>query len=74
MPLPCPVCRTPLHVDLQWLMQNPICQCPTCQSVMNFEVPESLKKEVNDAMRGIKDVQDQYKGIANFKKNEQKLI
>lgn len=74
MPLPCPVCRTPLHVDLQWLMQNPICQCPTCQSVMNFEVPESLKKEVNDAMRGIKDIQDQYKGIANFKKNEQKLI
>lgn len=74
MPLPCPVCRTPLHVDLQWLMQNPICQCPTCQSVMNFEVPESLKKDVNDAMRGIKDIQDQYKGIANFKKNEQKLI
>ncbi len=74
MPLPCPVCRTPLHVDLQWLMQNPICQCPTCQSVMNFEVPESLKKEVNDAMRGIKDIQDQYKGVANFKKNEQKLI
>ena len=74
MPLPCPVCRTPLHVDLQWLMQNPICQCPTCQSVMNFEVPESLKKEVNDAMRGIKDIRDQYKGVANFKKNEQKLI
>ena len=74
MPLPCPVCRTPLHVDLQWLMQNPICQCPTCQSVMNFEVPESLKKEVNDAMRGIKDIQDQYEGVANFKKNEQKLI
>ena len=74
MPLPCPVCRTPLHVDLQWLMQNPICQCPTCQSVMNFEVPESLKKDVNDAMRGIKDIQDQYKGVANFKKNEQKLI
>lgn len=74
MPLPCPVCRTPLHIDLQWLMQNPICQCPTCQSVMNFEVPESLKKDVNDAMRGIKDIQDQYKGIANFKKNEQKLI
>tara|TARA_A200000159_G_scaffold90774_1_gene84267 strand:+ start:4411 stop:4536 length:126 start_codon:yes stop_codon:yes gene_type:complete len=41
---------------------------------MNFEVPESLKKEVNDAMRGIKDIQDQYKGVANFKKNEQKLI
>lgn len=74
MPLPCPVCRTPLHVDLQWLIQNPICQCPTCQSVMNFEVPEELQKDVNRAMAEIKKVKDEYKDIATFGENKQKLI
>lgn len=74
MPLPCPVCRTPLHVDLQWLIQNPICQCPTCQSVMNFTVPEELQKDVNRAMAEIKKVKDEYKDIATFGENKQKLI
>jgi len=74
MPLPCPVCKTPLHVDLQWLIQNPICQCPTCQSVMNFEVPEELQKDVNKALSEIKKVKDQYKDIATFGDNKQKLI
>ena len=74
MPLPCPVCRTPLHVDLQWLIQNPICQCPTCQSVMNFEVPKELQKDVNRAMAEIKKVKDEYKDIATFEENKQKLI
>ena len=74
MPLPCPVCRTPLHVDLQWLIQNPICQCPTCESVMNFEVPEKMQQEVNKALAEIKKVKDEYKGIATFGKKKKKLI
>ena len=74
MPLPCPVCKTPLHVDLQWLIQNPICQCPTCQSVMNFEVPEEMRKEVTEALGSIKKIKEEYSDIATFGENKQKLI
>lgn len=74
MPLPCPVCRTPLQVDLQWLMQNPICQCPACHSVMNFSVPEEMQREVTKAINNIKKIKDEYKGIATFGENKQKLI
>lgn len=74
MPLPCPVCRTPLHVDLQWLIQNPINQCPSCHSVMNFEVPEKMKREVTGAINNIKKIKDEYKDIATFGENKQKLI
>lgn len=74
MPLPCPVCRTPLHVDLQWLIENPISQCPTCKSVMNFEVPEKMQREVTSAMENIKKIKDEYKDIATFGENKQKLI
>ena len=74
MPLPCPVCKTPLHVDLQWLMQNPVCQCPECNSVMDFTVPPELKKDVEEALKGINSIKDKYKGIAKFGNNNQKLI
>lgn len=41
---------------------------------MNFEVPEKMQKEVNKALNDIKKVKDQYKGIATFGDNKQKLI
>jgi len=41
---------------------------------MNFEVPEELQKDVNKALSEIKKVKDQYKDIATFGDNKQKLI
>jgi len=55
-------------------MQNPICQCPTCQSVMNFEVPKEMQNEVTKAINNIKKIKDEYSGIATFGENKQKLI
>jgi hypothetical protein len=41
---------------------------------MNFEVPEKIQKEVNSAMSNIKKIKDEYKDIATFGENKQKLI
>ena len=41
---------------------------------MNFEVPKELQKDVNRAMAEIKKVKDEYKDIATFGENKQKLI
>ena len=41
---------------------------------MNFEVPPELKKDVEEALKGINSIKDKYKGIAKFGNNNQKLI
>ena len=41
---------------------------------MNFEVKKKIQKEVNSAMSNIKKIKDEYKDIATFGENKQKLI
>ena len=41
---------------------------------MNFEVPEKMKREVTGAINNIKKIKDEYKDIATFGENKQKLI
>lgn len=41
---------------------------------MNFEVPEKMQREVTSAMQNIKKIKDEYKDIATFGENKQKLI
>jgi DNA-directed RNA polymerase subunit RPC12/RpoP len=67
MALPCPSCRQPLGLTIEFIMVNPVSQCPYCGVVMNFKPDSKVVDEYKDALSQIKSIQDKYKKIANFK-------
>jgi len=67
MALPCPSCRQPLGLTIEFIMENPISQCPYCGVVMNFKPDSKVVDEYKDALSQIKSIRDKYKKIANFK-------
>jgi len=68
MALPCPGCRTPLGLDLAFILKHPISVCPNCGTIMNFTVNDDIKSKFKDAMDEIENVKKQYKGMVKFGK------
>jgi transcription initiation factor IIE alpha subunit len=68
MSLPCPSCRTPLGLDLAFILKHPISVCPGCGTIMNFTVNDDIKKKFKDALNEIENVKKQYKGTVKFGK------
>ena len=66
MALPCPACRTPLGIDLQFIMKHPVSVCPSCQTILDFTVNDEIKGKFNEAMREIEDIKKKYKNTAKF--------
>ena len=67
MALPCPSCRQPLGLTIEFIMKNPVSQCPYCGVIMNFKPDSKVVDEYKDALNQIKSIQDKYKKIAKFK-------
>ncbi len=67
MALPCPACKAPLGLTLQFIMKNPVSTCPHCQTVFNFRVGSEIKKKFTDTIKQIDTIKGRYKNIANFK-------
>ena len=40
MGMPCPSCKAPLGLTLDFIVKNPISQCPHCGVVMNFKASD----------------------------------
>jgi len=55
-------------------MKHPVAQCPHCKSVMEFDVPDDVKKQVAAAFKNIEDIKAEYKDIATFGDHKSKLI
>ena len=66
MALPRPFCRTPLGIDLTFILKHPISVCPNCRTVLDFTVDPEIKKKFDDAIKEIDDIKKKYKGIAKF--------
>lgn len=66
MALPCPVCRTPINLTLEFIIKNSVCACPSCKTVMDFTVNEDIKKSYKEAMMEIEKIKKQYKGAIKF--------
>jgi len=64
--LPCPMCKTPLGLTLEFIIKHPVSACPNCKTVLDFTVNEDIKKSYNDAMNEIKKIKNQYKGMVKF--------
>jgi len=66
MPLPCPMCKTPLDLTLEFIIKHPVSACPKCKTILDFTVNEEIIKSYNEAMTEIKKIKDQYKGMVKF--------
>lgn len=67
MALPCPGCTNPIDLTIEFIMKNPVSQCPYCGVIMNFKADTKVVDEYRDALKQIKNIQEKYKGIAKFK-------
>jgi transcription elongation factor Elf1 len=66
MTFPCPTCKNPLGLTLEFIMKNPICVCPHCQTSFNFTVNEDIIKTYKETMSEIEKIKGQYKGTVKF--------
>jgi transcription initiation factor IIE alpha subunit len=66
MALPCPACKQPLGLNLQFIINNPVSVCPGCGIVLDFSVNEEVRNRFNEAMTEINKIKSRYKKIAKF--------
>lgn len=57
----CPSCRTPLGIDLGFIIENPVCQCPSCEAVMSFDYNEEIAQEYKKALQEIESIKNSIK-------------
>ena len=67
MALPCPGCQQPIGLTIDFIVKNPISQCPFCGVIMNFKADPKVVSEYKEAIDQIKSIQEKYKKIAKFK-------
>ena len=66
MALPCPACKTPIGLTLEFIMKHPVTVCPHCEVIMDFTINEEIKKSFNEALSEIDKIKKQYKGTVKF--------
>ena len=66
MALPCPACKQPFGLTLQFIMKHAVMACPHCDVIMDFTVNEEIKKSFNEAISEIDKIKKQYKGMVKF--------
>lgn len=64
--MPCPACKQPLGLTLEFISKHPMCMCPNCQTMFNFEVGDDIKKSLDKALSDIDKIKKQYKGMVKF--------
>ena len=66
MALPCPACKQPIGLTLEFIIKHPVSACPHCQVIMDFTVNEEIKKSFTEAISEIDKIKKQYKGMVKF--------
>lgn len=66
MAIPCPSCRQPLGLTIDFIMKHPVSQCPYCLTVMDFKPDIKVVDEYKDALKQIEDIRKKYKNVAKF--------
>ena len=65
-PLPCPYCKNPLALTLDFIVKHPAVQCPHCQTILNFKVDKEATEKMKKGLREIEDMKKKYSKIAKF--------
>jgi len=61
--IPCPVCRNPLGLTIEFIMENPTSKCPQCETVLTFPRNEELYKQFKEAQAEIEKYKKQIKSF-----------
>ncbi len=64
--MPCLYCKKPLGLTLEFIQNNPVSQCPHCQTTFNFAMNIDVMKRFNQVNREMEEIKNKYKGIAKF--------
>ena len=64
--VPCPSCKNPIGLTLEFIINNPKMVCPHCKTIMNFEVNEEIKQQLNSTLAEIDKIKSEYKGTVKF--------
>ena len=66
MALPCPACKQPIGLTLEFIIKHPVSGCPHCGIIMDFTVNEEIKQSFTEAVSEIDKIKKQYKGMVKF--------
>ena len=66
--VPCPSCKNPIGLTLEFIIINPKTVCPYCETILNFEVNDKIKDQLNIALAEIDSIKSKYKGTVKFNK------
>ena len=66
MAMPCPSCKNPLDITLQYILDNPVSVCPHCEVIMNFETSDIATDTLREGLREMEKIKNKYSGIAKF--------
>ena len=66
MALPCPNCKQPIGLTLEFIIKHPVSACPHCEVIMDFTINEEIKKSFTEAISEIDKIKKQYKGMVKF--------
>lgn len=61
--IPCPICRNPLGLTIEFIMENPTSKCPSCETVLTFPRNEKLYNQFKEAMAEIEKYKKQIKSF-----------
>lgn len=66
MAMPCPNCKQPLGLTLEFIIKHPVMQCPHCTTVLNFSGNTESAKEYLQGFKELQKLRDKYSKIATF--------
>jgi len=61
--IPCPCCGSPLNITIDFIIENPIAACPTCNSIMKFPVKDDLFKQYKEAKKELDNIKKTIKSV-----------
>lgn len=61
--VPCPSCKSPIKLTLDFIIKNPVSQCPHCGVIMKFNENQELFDEYRQVMKDIEYIKKQHKGV-----------
>ena len=66
MAMPCPSCKAPLGLTLDFITKNPISVCPYCNVIMNFSASKIATDDLKKGLREIEKLKKKYSNLAKF--------
>ena len=66
MAMPCPSCRGPLGLTLDFIIRNPIMQCPHCKIVLDFSGNRETAQEYLNGFKELEKLKKKFSKVAKF--------